>query len=297
MKRDFRLSYIFWVPTTNYEPLENILEIKGLWVALLIAWAVRAYSKRRSAGSGHIGWTMLATACEAYWVYVGVAAINQGIAWLKDWWHARVVSVAIADWWENPLALYQLLPSIKRVVVPVWDFLATAAGGMILPLVWLAITAIVYGLDLRRAHRIDDADERLGHVASRFKNAPWALRTLASKASAGWIGKGVPVVNSLRLVLRAGLPALLTLCVCWQLLAFLDAATWRTLMVWWVGPVDPLRGEIMTGVIATLFSDPLAMRPPLFSELVRVALLAATFDRAIAHLPRAAVPRLDSAQG
>ncbi|HEY0504554.1 MAG TPA: hypothetical protein VGD42_13805 [Lysobacter sp.] len=285
MKRDFRVSYIFGVWHEQQEPLNDVLAIHGLWLALLVSWAVRHFSKRRAASSGRLAWSVLATTCEAYWVFVGVAAIGQAIGWAKTWWHERVVYVAISEWWENPFAFYQLLPSIKRVLVPTWDFLTTAAGGIVLPLVWLAITAIVYGLDLRRTQRIDAADPHLRMVRRRYRNAPLVLRKLADKASAGWTSKGVPVLNSLRLVLRAGLPALLTLCVCWQLLAFLDAWAWRAAIIL-IGPQDPLHASLAQAPVIMLFSDPQGFRPALFPELIRIALLAATFDRAIAHLPR-----------
>jgi len=287
LKRDFRLSYIFGVWYEQQEPLNDILKIKGLWIALLVAWAVRHLSKRRAAAGGHAAWSVLATVCEAYWVFVGVAAIAKGIAMMKDWWHGRVVVVAVADWWQNPLSLFQLLPPIKRALLPLWDVVTTAAGAVLMPLVWLAITAIVYGLDLRRRQRFGDADAQLRLLGRRYRGLHFAWRKLADNASAGWTSKGVPVVNSLRLVLRAGLPALLTLCLCWQLLAFVDAWAFRV-VVELVGARDPDDWQLIAQPVSLLFNGPLSLRPALFTELVRVCLLAATFGCAVARLPRAA---------
>lgn len=283
VKRDFRLQYIFGIWYEQQEPLGDILSVKGVWIALVAAWAVRWVAKKRAAVTGHARWLILATACEAYWVYVGVAVIAKLIGTAKDWWHGRAVYVAIANWWENPLALYQMLPSIKRVLVPVWDFLSTAAGAALLPLIWLAITAIVYGLDLRRGARIDAADARLRYLGRRYRHLPLLARKVADKASAGWNSKGVPVINSLRLVLRAGLPALLMLCVCWQLLAFVDAWAWRV-AVNLIGANDPAWWSVIGQPIALLFNGPLSLRPALFTETVRVALLAATFGVAVSRL-------------
>lgn len=283
VKRDFRLEYMFSIWYEQQERVGDVLSIKGIWIALVVAWAVRWVAKKRAAITGHARWLILATACEAYWVYVGVAAIGLLIGMGKDWWHTRAVYVALANWWENPLALFQLLPSIKRVIVPVWDFVSTAAGAMLLPLIWLAITAIVYGLDLRRGARIDAADARLRYLARRYRRLPLLARKVADKASAGWNSKGVPVVNSLRLVLRAGLPALLTLCVCWQLLAFVDAWAWRV-AVYAIGPQDTNWWNVIGQPISLLFNGPLSLRPALFTELIRIALLAATFGVAVARL-------------
>jgi hypothetical protein len=286
LKRDFRLSYIFGVWYEQQEPLNDILKIKGLWIALLVAWAVRYISKRRAAAGGHAAWSVLATVCEAYWVFVGVAAIAKGIMLIKDWWHGRVVYVAVADWWQNPLSLFQLLPPIKRALLPLWDVAATAAGAVLMPLVWLAITAIVYGLDLSRRQRFGDADAQLRLLGRRYRGLHFAWRKLADNASAGWTSKGVPVVNSLRLVLRAGLPALLTLCLCWQLLAFVDAWAFRV-VVELVGARDPDEWQLIAQPVSLLFNGPLSLRPALFTELLRVCLLAATFGCAVARLPRA----------
>lgn len=283
VKRDFRLQYIFGIWYEQQESLGDILSVKGVWIALVAAWAVRWVAKKRAAITGHARWLILSTVCEAYWVYVGVAAIAKLIGMGKDWWHGRAVYVAVANWWENPLALYETLPAIKRALVPVWDFVSTAAGAVLLPLIWLAITAIVYGLDLRRGTRIDAADARLRYLSRRYRNLPTLARKAADKASAGWNSKGVPVVNSLRLVLRAGLPALLMLCVCWQLLAFVDAWAWRV-AVNLIGPNDPAWWSVIGQPISLLFNGPLSLRPALFTEMMRVVLLAATFGVAISRL-------------
>ncbi|MBT2748053.1 MULTISPECIES: hypothetical protein [unclassified Lysobacter] len=285
LRRQFRTEYIFSV--WDKENLNRVLQLKGLWIALAVAWAVRWFSKRRATATGHAAWNVVATSCEAYWVFVGVAAIAQVMSAGKDWWHERVVYVAATDWWESPTALFKTLAPAKRTLAPLWDFVSTAAGGVALPLIWLAITAIIYGIDLRRAQRLDAADEHLGKVVERFKAMHFTLRMLADKASAGWSSKGVPVVNSLRLVLRAGLPALLTLCVCWQLLSYIDSWSWR-LMQQWVGPQDPDWQRVSGQIYAVFLNTPLSFRTSLLTDVLRVVLLAATFDRAIARLPRSA---------
>ncbi len=290
MKRDFRLSYLFSVASADRENLSDILRVHGLWIALLLAWALRWWAKRQAARSGaHAAWAVLVTVCEAYWVFVGVAAIAKVYALGRDWWHERVVYVAATQWWRAPTLPFVdtvSLAPVKGVVAPAWDALTTAAGAVVMPLVWLAITAIVYGLDLRRRQRLDAADARLRQVGARYRGLNVVWRKLATEASAGWTSKGVPVLNSLRLVLRAGLPALLTLCLCWQLLAFVDAAAWR-LAVRVIGPHEPAWWEVIGQPLSLLFNGPLSVRPALFTELLRVVLLAATFDRAIARLPRA----------
>lgn len=281
LRRYFVTDYTFSV--WEREDLHDVLHLKGLWIALAVAWAVRWFSKRRATATGNARWNILATLCEAYWVFVGVAAITQATKALTDWWHERAVYVAVTDWWESPTALFKTLAPTKRALAPVWDFLTTAGGAVALPLIWLAITAIVYGIDLRRAQRIDAADEALGRMVGRFKAMHFTVRMLADKASAGWSSKGVPIVNSLRLVLRAGLPALLTLCVCWQALAYIDSWSWRVLELA-LGPRDPEWQKVSGQFWAAFLTTPFSMRPSLITDAVRVVLLAATFDRALARI-------------
>jgi hypothetical protein len=285
LRVDFRIAYLRETPVEQAGAIRDILSLHGLWIALLVAWVVRKLCHLQLRRSGNALWSLLATVCDAYWVFVGVAAIAKLVGLGKDWWHERVVYVAVAQWWENPFALYHLLPAIKRVLVPAWDFATTAAGGIVLPLVWLAITAIVYGLDLRKQQRIDGDDASLRKVGARYRAMPALARHFAGKVSQGWTSKGVPLVNSLRLVLRAGLPALLVLCVCYQLLQFIDAWAFRMVMHA-VGPREPAWWDVIGQPVALLFNTPLSLRPALFTELARIALLAATFGSAMARLPR-----------
>lgn len=131
-----------------------------------------------------------------------------------------------------------------------------------------------------------DADAQADTLASRFQGMHVAWRKMAAKASKGWTSKGVPVVNSLRLVLRAGLPALLTLCLGWQLLAAVDAWAWR-----WatraMGAREWQEWQVIAQPLLVLVNGPLSLRPALLTELLRIVLLAATFDRAVARLPQA----------
>src|SRR5687768_15920810 len=194
---------------------------------------------------------------------------------LREWWHTRAVYVAVADWWENPFAGMLPLAPLKRVLDPAFDVVSTLAGALSMPLVWLAITALIYGLDLRRRQRLDRADTGLRYVSRRYGKLHVGWKYAAGKVSAGWNSKGVPLLNSLRLVLRAGLPALLTLCLGWQLLefAYANADGW---MVRLEGAHSLAEWEVVWPRYELLIDA--------CHELLRAVLLAATFTCAIAHL-------------
>lgn len=261
----------------------NVMALERVWVALAIAAVVRYLARYRARLTGKLGWTLLATLCEAYWIFIGVTALGSVMGQIKSLWQDTVVWQAVSQWWANPVVLEVSLDAVKAGVVPLWEVIRVVAAAALVPLVWLAITAIIYGLDLRRRQRLDGADERLAAVAGSYQRSHFLLRKMLGKLSAGWVNKGVPVVNSIRLVLRAGVPALLVLCVCWELLAFLDAWGWR-LVVNLIGAMDGDTWRNVATPVGMLIGDPTTLLPSLFLTMLRTVLLAAAFDRAIAQL-------------
>lgn len=287
LRRQFQIDYLASIAFDEQVSLKDVLHLPWLWLALLVSAVIRHISKKRAESAADsprgAGWPLLATMCEAYWVFVGARAIAQVIGMGWDWWHGRAAYVVLMRWWEDPRALFHLLAPIKHVLLPAWDLLTTAFGGVVLPLVWLAIAAIIYGMDLKRTRRLDVADQRLADVGARFSALPLLVRKLAGKASNGWTSKGVPVTNSLRLVLRAGLPAVVVLCVGYQALELVDAWAWRG-AVHLLGPHPEHLWNVIGAPVSALVGGPLSTRPSLLTEPLRVVLLAATFDCAIARL-------------
>ncbi len=283
IKRDFILTYQSWVSFDRREPLQDILALRGLWIALAVSWGLREVSKRRFAATRHGAWSLVVAACEAYWLFVGAAVITRGWSQATAWWESRVVVVALATWWENPFVGMLSLAPLKRVLDPGWDVVSTAAGAIAMPLVWLAIAAIVYGMDLRRRGRLDRHDARARLVGRRYRKLHPVLKKAVDTASGGWNGKGIPIVNAIRLVLRAGLPALLVLCVGWALLDVVDAQAWG-LATQAIGPRPWDEWRVIGQPLSLLFNGPMSLQPALFTQLLRIVLLAATFDRAIAGL-------------
>jgi hypothetical protein len=290
LRRDFQIAFVQNYAFTDIlksSAPKDVLHQPYLWLALVVAWAVRAFAQRRAKQhDGRIGWSLLATACEAYWVFVGARAIAQAIGIGKDWWQERAIHQALLGWWEDPRALFHLLAPLKQALAPVWDIATTAFGGVVTPMVWLAITAIIYGMDMRRAQKLDSADAHLSRLGARYSALPLLVRKMAGKASEGWTSKGVPITNSLRLVLRAGLPALIVLCVCYQLLDWIDSHSLRAVVAL-VGPRDDLWWSTFGQPLAVLIGTPSAVQPALLTEVVRIALLAAACDCAIARLQTA----------
>lgn len=284
VRRDFRLAYLNSVWHTHREPIENLLAVEGLWIALIIAVLVRHFARWRLAGNEvKLPRALVVAVCDTYWILVGMTAIRLGLSRLSRAWEQTVAHNTVVGWWENPTLFDISLEPAKRLVDPAIDFGSTAVTAMLPALVWLAITALVYGLDLRSNQRIDRTNAQLKLAARRYRNMPYLVRSVTAALNSGWVRRITPLVNSIRLVLRAGLPALLTLCIGWQLLALIDSWAWR-IAVERVGPLEPGQWRMLEQWIAVLFQGAMDTRSGAITTMLRIVLLAATLEQALSRL-------------
>ncbi|MGH9163258.1 MAG: hypothetical protein ACRD2X_25120, partial [Vicinamibacteraceae bacterium] len=259
----------------------------GLWMSIGVTWLVRRISLTRHAKTRSPLWSIVATVCEGYWVFLGVLVIGSWKQMPWEWWHSRVVYVAWQGWWEDPHAW---LTPLEQVVEPVLTLLQKGVGVVILPLIWLAIAAIVYGHDLRDPAGLAAAHRRVERLHQRYVRLPVVVRAAAERWSDGWRHKGVPVVNSLRLLLRAGLRPALALCVCYVTLDFVCSWAFRG-AVWLIGPQERDVWNIILGPLTLVVGDASAQNRSLLEEPLRICLLAAAIELTFkeAQAPMAAV--------
>src|SRR5690606_1692427 len=155
----------------DYVNWRNVMSLPGLWVALLASPVLGYFAKLRAAATQRLGWTLLATLCEAYWVFIGVTAIASVMGDVKQAWGETRVWLAVVAWWQDPVVSQAPLGGARQLALPLLGFVRTVAAAALPALVWLAITAIIYGLDLRRRQRIDAADGRLGTLADHYQRS------------------------------------------------------------------------------------------------------------------------------
>ena len=157
----------------------DIIKAPGLWVTIAITYVVRRISVKRHDRTKSPWWSILATICEAYWVFLGVLAIASYRQMPWDWWHHRVVYVEWQRWWGNSR---DLLGPIKRAIEPVLALGMEGIRVAILPLVWLAIAAIIYGHDVRAPGDLTESDERVTRLHARYARLPRVAGVKASDA-------------------------------------------------------------------------------------------------------------------
>ena len=211
----------------------------------IVAWGLRVLCERWYEARPRRPLEVLVAFLEVnftlYGLYSIVRLVRAAQHWVADrvFWHAITGAVRLPD------------------TGPVKD-------ALVLPLVWLAIAAIVYGLEMREREAIRGTP--LERLPERLDGR---RRRLAELFSRSLREKYVPVVHALRLVGRAGAPVFAWFCLCYVAVgALLDRAQ---------RGVVALIGTDHTVRFWNLALIPIEFGHRLVQEILRLALLAAMF--------------------
>lgn len=233
----------------------------------------------------HRAWVaILALLMEGMWVFASFLALAAAASDVRGWFGTRRVVVAVQSGWNGvldalpnwSLPFNLTLPqALARLVDLVWN---TAIPGLsttiLLPLVWLALTATVFGWRDFTGQQVltGERTERLvGRVQQRTANLG-PLTAITTWVTSDLRSKYLPVVHALRLVWRSG-PSTMAAYLIWT--ALLTAAGQWTLVL-----ARTLAGDLTNAELTVYL---------LFEELVHglvfvtllMATYAAAFDRAL----------------
>jgi hypothetical protein len=251
------------VNTGDVMNVGNVLDLP-IAVCLLVAvvaWALRVVCERRYEEKRVRTMGVLTAFLEVNVALYTLYSIMQLVIAARNWLADRV-------FWR---AITHVLPASRPG--PVKD-------ALVLPLVWLAIAAIVYGLEMH--HREAIRGTPLERLPDRLDGR---RRRLAEVASRSLRDKYVPVVHALRLTHRAGAPVFAWFCLCYVAIGLL---------------LDPLQ----RGVVALFGTDhtvrfwnlvlvPIEFGHRMVGEILRLALLAATFDLVMRRVNGGGTPAPD----
>ncbi len=256
----------------------------GVPLAIAVgSWLVRAVLERLYAQRGGRLLGVAVALFEANWMFFAVVSVSVVIGQAIDWVTGRVAWVATrdgiagafhagTDWafgWAD--GIWATLPLDQ--VGAAWHWLSAQFGddvadGLVLPLLWLVIAAVVFGEQMDADERVV-ADSRLAGAGTLFQRLPAKAQLLSDLLTREIRDKWTPLVNGLRFVLRAGPVFYLTFCLLYVLI---EASTgWAFIGVthligphpwqWWFPRLGPLEFAEQT-----------------VREVVRIALLAAAFE-------------------
>jgi hypothetical protein len=240
---------------------------------------------------------------DALWVFLVLSfSVNQGLTLLVNpagWVAQRRIVVWFTTTREQLFSHFQPLETAWDTVM--WA-LRTVFGGAAVPLMWLAVGGIVYGVALTvdwheaaqrvtgRFRRVIPARKRLH---TRWSSMPKSLREKTREHAVGKLGKFRPIVDSARLILHGGVLALSLYVLAYLVLAWLDMAGgfYRTQLgdgylfravAWLLGPQPH---SFFNG-----FSGTLSLASHLVIEPLRICLIASTFAYCLERAEAATAP-------
>ncbi|OYN87963.1 hypothetical protein [Parenemella sanctibonifatiensis] len=229
---------------------------------------------------------------EGVMVFTSFLAIFRISSNVIDWLSGRRLGEAIDHAWRT---LVDAIPDLHLpfdLTLPkviegafswLWsDFLPAMWQGLMLPLMWLALTAVVFGWreirgrDLLEGTRFDLTNEAVAARAERL--APLVrgpLGQVLDALTADLKDKYIPVVRALRLIARSGLPFIGAYLVLATLIA-VAGDLFSVLQLQLIGP--------QSAPVALAWIPLLDLIQGLLFTSLSIALYAAAFDRGIADV-------------
>lgn len=265
----------------------TVLEVPlSLWLALAIgfAWLVRKLARTAQARRPSPVWQFLVIACDANWIFVGLYALSRwkdtAWSWLKSVAlpHLRLIQ----DW------TLSLVGGAQAAVPEAIDLAEPSLGTSLqslflyalLPLVWLLMAATIYGYDAKDPSALA-RDRRAAAALARWQAAPKFVRDFAEHFIGGYRSRYLPIVNSVRLAFGASLAVLIALVVGYRLIGFAAAWLWLGLTRL-IGPLDLDSWQLLANAIGFLLGGPSEIRGGILVESLRICLLAAVMETAVA---------------
>ncbi|HEY3557833.1 MAG TPA: hypothetical protein VGL05_10230 [Kribbella sp.] len=220
---------------------------------------------------------LFVTYLEALWIFVVVyqatSVIPPPLTWLKE----RQVWQWLHDGYTWLLDHVLGVDQVREVWDTVTGFVAAGVGDLwsaaVLPLMWITMTAVIYG---RAVQKLEKPRWRFDRLTNRWQQTPRIVRVAGNSVVADWKDRWTPVLEAFRLVVRSGLRPMLGYFLAWAVVTFAGSAVWIVLKLWVLGP-HTLQFWLVIDEPLNLLTDGLKI-------MLQVSLLAAAYDRMIGGL-------------
>lgn len=275
----------------------DVLDSRWLLFSVAISWLIRKFALSMQKRSRHGFWQIVVVVCETNWIFVGLYVISR---WKGDW----MEWIMSRNIWSIFQAMGDGLVSTAHAaaMVPVEmapeGFWATASGlfwYMMLPVIWLVMTALIYGYDVKDDKELMRIHGRVERFGERYKAVPAFLRDFVEHFIRGYRSRYLPIANGVRITMSSGVLLVLTLIVGYRLIDWSAAWLWLgTAQL--IGAHDLDVWQMLASGVTLLFGSPYQdSSTGILIEPVRICFLAAILETAFA-LPKrgethAAAPR------
>ncbi|MFF5208528.1 hypothetical protein [Streptosporangium sp. NPDC000396] len=250
--------------------LEGLFDINVLIVVVTLVVFLLKVVVERLYESRQIKVLGLATSgLECLWMFFGIISIGNWIGVAKDWLTTRVV-------WKDAVDLIDLPGIVPEPLKNAWAMLSPYVpdlkDGLVAPMLWLAITAVVYSSDMTQDVKVIEGTRIEERVSGLWKMLPVQVQTTVEFFTRGFRDKYTPIINGLRFVLRAGPLFYLTFSLIYAVLEALSKVAFIG-VTHLIGPHEVIWWQ--------MWEKAAHLPIEVVHEVLRVCLLAAGFDLAL----------------
>jgi hypothetical protein len=268
------------------QPSEGLQSL-STWLFLglgVTAYLLRfAFKKWRKDKEGPVR-KLFVTYLEALWIFVvayqATSVIPPPMTWLKE----RQVWQWLRDGYTWVLDHVLGVNQVREVWDAVTGFVTAGIADLwdaaVLPLMWITMTAIIYG---RVVQKLDKPRWRFDRITHRWQQTPRIVRVAGNSVVADWRDRWTPVLEAFRLVVRSGLRPMLGYFLAWAVITFAASGVWIALKLWVLGPHTLQFWQVV--------DEPLNLITDGLKIMLQVSLLAAAYDRMIGGLAGYLTPR------
>ena len=277
--REYSRLALARVPFGEKLNIFDLLSSSGLVASILACWAIRWFAKRMNARSRGPYWRLLIVAADASWIFISLYALsvwkNDFIAWIGAGALLEELSMG-AKSFSLSIAAYAA-ESFTPVEFRQPGFFEQAQNLFfyaLLPMIWLVMAAIINGYEL-------SARPAPAPAASHAPTWRKWLRDFVRHFIGGYRSRYAPVWTCLKLTLSAGLATLLTFIIAWRAIGWLGAWAWVGLTRT-IGAHDLVTWQMLADIIDVFIGSPSDLDGGILLDAVRIALLAAVLEYAVA---------------
>jgi hypothetical protein len=283
--REYSLLALSMAPFGERAVILDVPDSRWLFAAILGFWALRRFAKWMKERGARPFWQFVIVLCDTNWIFIGLFVLSR---WKDAFW-AWIASGGPMPWliWLRDglsaligRAQAATIQPVELAAPPLATTLQNLLLYALLPLVWLLMTAVIYGYDVKQTVPLAQ-HRRVAVVLSRYSALPKFLRDFIDHFVAGYRSRYLPVVNTVRLAFGASLPVLLALVVFYRAIGWLGAWSWIGLSRL-IGAQDLVTWQMLASAIALLLGGPSDIRGGILVDTLRICLLAAVMERAVA---------------
>ncbi len=251
------------------------------------AYLLRLIFKKRKGTDGGPVRKLFVTYLEALWIFVVAYQATSFIPSPKTWLKERQVWLWVHDSYIWVLDHVLGVEKVREVWDSVTGFVAAGIGDLwsaaVLPLMWITMTAVIYGRAVHKAEKPQQVRWRFDRITHRWQRTPQIVRAAGNSMVSDWKDRWTPVISAFRLVARSGIRPMLGYFLAWAVVTYVAAEVGIILRDYVLGPHSLEFWKVI--------DEPLSLVTDGLKIALQISLLAAAYDRMIGGLAGYLRPR------